>query len=487
MSNGTKYGRRLLYNAFTHVTPSHLSHGQWRRREARSQLDFHLLDPWLELARTAERGRLDAIFFGDTAGVYDKYRGGWETVAREGMQFPGHDPLSIISALGHATEHLGFAVTSNVLEHPSPSPAVPRPSTTSPAGASPGTSSPDTWTTPPATTASTPWSATTTGTSGARSTPRSSTNSGRPAGGTTPCSPTRSSVSTPTRTGSGRSTTPAPLPGAGPAPRAALAAAHSGAVPGRCLTGRAGLRRPARRGHLPPGDHPATAARDIADLRTRLTAAGRRPDDLLFVVSLHPVIGSTEAEARAALAEFNEWASEDGYLAHMSGGMGLDLGEIDPERKLKDVRTEYVRGGIRALIDAAPDKDVTFADAIRERFHRPVAGTPEQIADEIESWAAAGVDGFNLVPVTTPGWFTHFVDHVVPVLRDRDLIQSEYAPGTLRESSSPGAEPTAARTSLPPPGPPHPPVGRPGGRLTPAGAPAAAALPRTSPSPYAPG
>ncbi|WP_310952452.1 hypothetical protein [Gordonia westfalica] len=42
------------------------------------------------------------------------------------------------------------------------------------------------------------------------------------------------------------------------------------------------------------------------------------------------------------------------------------------------------------------------------------------------------MDGFNVIPVTTLGDWASFADEVVPTLRDRGLIQSEYEPGSLR-------------------------------------------------------
>jgi hypothetical protein len=47
-------------------------------------------------------------------------------------------------------------------------------------------------------------------------------------------------------------------------------------------------------------------------------------------------------------------------------------------------------------------------------------------------WADAGVDGINVMYVTTPGTFADFADHLAPVLRDRGLLKREYATGTLR-------------------------------------------------------
>ncbi len=35
-----------------------------------------------------ERGKFDSVFFADVVGLYDDYRGGWETYVREGLQIP---------------------------------------------------------------------------------------------------------------------------------------------------------------------------------------------------------------------------------------------------------------------------------------------------------------------------------------------------------------------------------------------------------------
>jgi long-chain alkane monooxygenase len=62
-----------------------------------------------------------------------------------------------------------------------------------------------------------------------------------------------------------------------------------------------------------------------------------------------------------------------------------------------------------------------------------ITGTPEQIADKLEDWARAGIDGVNVMYSTTPGSFIDFIDYVAPELQRRGLMQREYSPGTLRE------------------------------------------------------
>lgn len=66
--------------------------------------------------------------------------------------------------------------------------------------------------------------------------------------------------------------------------------------------------------------------------------------------------------------------------------------------------------------------------------HRIIAGTPEQIADDIETWFAAGAaDGFNLMPDVLPSGLETFVDTVVPILQRRGLFRTDYSGASLRD------------------------------------------------------
>jgi hypothetical protein len=47
-------------------------------------------------------------------------------------------------------------------------------------------------------------------------------------------------------------------------------------------------------------------------------------------------------------------------------------------------------------------------------------------------WRDAGVDGINVINATIPGSYDEFIEHVLPVLRERGLARREYEPGTLR-------------------------------------------------------
>lgn len=96
---------------------SHIQQGLWRRDDTR-QLEYASLDPWVELAKILEKGCFDTLFLADVIGTYDVFRGGAATSMIEAMQIPVNDPALLIPAMAYATEHLGFAYTSSVLQMP---------------------------------------------------------------------------------------------------------------------------------------------------------------------------------------------------------------------------------------------------------------------------------------------------------------------------------------------------------------------------------
>ncbi|MCH7736267.1 MAG: hypothetical protein IH872_02585 [Chloroflexi bacterium] len=153
--------------------------------------------------------------------------------------------------------------------------------------------------------------------------------------------------------------------------------------------------------------------------------------------------------AKTKEAEYLEQFSTEGALAHLSGSIGVDLSAIDLDKPLDTIDTQSMPGMVKGLIESNPDQTQTFRDLIRTRnAGQFLTGAPEQIADRLQEWQDAGVDGFNLIYSVTPGTFVDFIDAVVPILQQRGLMQTEYAPGPLRqkifgEARLPGRHPAA--------------------------------------------
>ncbi|MCD9872336.1 LLM class flavin-dependent oxidoreductase [Streptomyces guryensis] len=181
-----------------------------------------------------------------------------------------------------------------------------------------------------------------------------------------------------------------------------------------------------------------------ADLKSRTAAAGRDPGHIKVLPGIVPVIGSTEAEARA-----NEQALEDHIvythgvdrlerlLQLPEGSLELD-GELPtdlpPEDAIEGAKSRYT-----LVVELARRERLTVRQLIGRlgggRGHLTFAGTPEQVADAIEEWFTQGAaDGFNIMPAVLPSGLETFVEQVVPILRARGLLRTEYGSRqTLRE------------------------------------------------------
>ncbi len=429
--------RRMLLNAFHMNCVSHIQHGLWVRDDTR-QLEYTQLEPWVELAQILEKGCFDALFLADVVGLYDTYRNGPETSILEGMQVPVNDPALLIPAMAHVTEHLGFAFTSSVLQtHPftfarqiSTLDHLTRgrvawnvvTSYLSNAGASLGLGG-------------LPthderydradeyldvtyklWEGSWEDDAVLRDTKR------RMYADPAKVHPINHvgkhyEVAGPHLSEPSPQRTPLLFQAGSSTRGREFAAKHAECV--FIVTSRESLRG---------------TASIIKDIRDQAVRQGRRPEDIRFFQGLSPVVGGTEAEAKAKEAAYIEQSNFEGSLAHMSGSIGVDLGAIDLDQPLATFDFQSVRGSVKGLIESSPDKSATFRDLIRSRMLRQfLTGTPEQVADELQSWFEAGVDGFNLVYSVTPGTFVDFIDAVVPVLQARGLVQREYAPGPLRQ------------------------------------------------------
>ncbi|MDR7159624.1 LLM class flavin-dependent oxidoreductase [Arthrobacter sp. BE255] len=178
-----------------------------------------------------------------------------------------------------------------------------------------------------------------------------------------------------------------------------------------------------------------------ADIKARASAAGRDPEKLLVLPGISPYLGSTEAEARALRQEFDELTQPEYGLGILRKLLGVDLDGLKldgtfPEELLAAAGREGSRSQL--LLDTIRRERLTVRQVLHRfagaRGHYAVAGTPVQVADEIQQWFENGAaDGFNIMPPWLPGGFEAFADEVVPILQSRGLFRTEYTGRTLRE------------------------------------------------------
>ncbi|MDQ0791580.1 FMN-dependent oxidoreductase (nitrilotriacetate monooxygenase family) [Streptomyces sp. B1I3] len=179
------------------------------------------------------------------------------------------------------------------------------------------------------------------------------------------------------------------------------------------------------------------------DLKSRLARYGRAEDELLVLPGIAPVIGSTEAEARALEQELTDLQVPEYGLAQLSGMLGTDLTGLPLDGPLPDLSEERDINGNKSrftlVAELARRDGLTLRELIARlgagRGHRVFAGTPEQVADQLEEWFTQGAaDGFNIMPPHLPGGLEDFVDHVVPILQRRGLFRTECTGRTLHEN-----------------------------------------------------
>jgi alkanesulfonate monooxygenase SsuD/methylene tetrahydromethanopterin reductase-like flavin-dependent oxidoreductase (luciferase family) len=109
--------RQIALSAFASNGPVQTSLGTWR--DPRNETHRYTSTAYrVELAQLLERGLFDTVFIGDALGVYETYGGSRDAALHHAAFFPINDPTMVISAMAHATAHLGFAVTGSVLFEP---------------------------------------------------------------------------------------------------------------------------------------------------------------------------------------------------------------------------------------------------------------------------------------------------------------------------------------------------------------------------------
>jgi FMN-dependent oxidoreductase (nitrilotriacetate monooxygenase family) len=183
-------------------------------------------------------------------------------------------------------------------------------------------------------------------------------------------------------------------------------------------------------------------AREFATaLKDATAAAGRDQDQIKILPGIVPIIGSTEAEAVRLNDEFGELIVTDYAIAQLSQFLTVDLSGYPLDGPLPVLPGEHTieahQSRFKLIVDLARRDNLTIRQILVRlgggRGHRVVAGTPEQIADELELWFHSGAaDGFNVMPPYLPGGLADFVDHVVPELQRRGLFRTEYTARTLR-------------------------------------------------------
>ena len=176
------------------------------------------------------------------------------------------------------------------------------------------------------------------------------------------------------------------------------------------------------------------------DLNERLHHRfGRRPGSVKLIFGLQTVVAETRAEAAEKYERIKACIPKEGALAWISGHFGLDFSKFDLQDHVQNIEVPGIQGLFESIVYARDGAPVTVGEAATiyaQGMGMPVAvGTPADIVDQMETYLdEGGADGFMLIATYTPGCFEEFVDLVVPELQRRGRYRTQYGGTTLREN-----------------------------------------------------
>src|SRR5436190_113529 len=70
-----------------------------------------------DIARTASRGIMDLLFFGDSGGTPEDYGGNHHAAVRYGAKWPRHDMMPMIPCMARVADGVGFGITMSTTYH----------------------------------------------------------------------------------------------------------------------------------------------------------------------------------------------------------------------------------------------------------------------------------------------------------------------------------------------------------------------------------
>ena len=181
------------------------------------------------------------------------------------------------------------------------------------------------------------------------------------------------------------------------------------------------------------------AQKYYASVKGRMAKFGRSTSELHIMPGIMAVVGRTEQEAQDKYEQLQNLIDPKVGLSQIAASLG-DLSAYDLDGPVpEDKINPRMRSRAALMLDMARQKNLTirqlYLAVAAGNGHYVAVGSAKQIADVMEHWFTHHAsDGFNYVPAALPGGIHDFVDLVVPELQRRGLFRTEYEGATLREN-----------------------------------------------------
>ncbi|AUZ28441.1 nitrilotriacetate monooxygenase [Bacillus subtilis] len=189
-------------------------------------------------------------------------------------------------------------------------------------------------------------------------------------------------------------------------------------------------------------NHLESAQEFYQSIKEQAAEFGRDPEKIAIMPGIFPIIADTEEAAQAKYKELQDLIIPSvglQILQNYLGGIDLSAYPLDgPLPKLDADASNAVKSRFKLVQEMAERDNMTIRELYKyvagSRGHHIFVGTPEQLADKMQEWVDhKACDGFNIMPPLLPEGIEVFVEKVVPILQERGVFRKEYEGATLRE------------------------------------------------------
>lgn len=188
-------------------------------------------------------------------------------------------------------------------------------------------------------------------------------------------------------------------------------------------------------------DSKAVALREKGDVERRLEERGRNPRQFRFIPSIAVFLGDTREAAEELFQECQSLITPAVGLEYLSSKVLHDFRGHELDAPFPEITGEVVGGtsGRRLTIELAQRENLTLRQTYQRFLAAPggfvARGTPSDVADLMQDWYESDAcDGFMLAPAIMPRSLVDIVEKLVPELQRRGLFRRDYEGRTLREN-----------------------------------------------------
>ncbi|MET0182200.1 MAG: LLM class flavin-dependent oxidoreductase [Caulobacterales bacterium] len=181
-----------------------------------------------------------------------------------------------------------------------------------------------------------------------------------------------------------------------------------------------------------------------SNLRALAMEKGRSPDSIKVLPGMMPLVAGSEKETKEKEDFYRDLIHPTLVRGMLGERFNYDFSDYPFDRPfpIEEMMTNLEErpniGGdrmrfVKEIIDGETVGSYAARMTTKLSGHLTVCGTPEHVADFMETWLkGGGSDGFVMQTMQAPVELELFVDAVIPILQKRGVFRSDYSGGTLR-------------------------------------------------------